>query len=120
MTDLAPLFKHLIEDRPGNFAARIVAVLVGEWNGNPLTVEVKTDTTRYTFVFNSYFRPASVSVRSVFWPAPDWHMADGPVVEAAGWPNWWTPLERFRFAEAIDRAFRGHGQQFDSKFPEAK
>lgn len=105
MNDLEKWFAHLIDDRPGNFASRIVEALQGEGIAFPLelAVDVGPEPCRVILAYNPSNRRFVVS-----------RHPGGPVVDFRGHPATWSRLETFRNAVELDKAFRGCNPRFDA------
>lgn len=115
VTDLSPLFRDLIDDRPGNFATLIVDALMSQPYHFPLAVETMAGGLWYRITFTLQPRPLRTVLSSRHAYIGDRQDSDnGPSVESLSWPGSWSALECFRLAEAIDRAFRGHNMAFDN------
>lgn len=100
---IADWFAKLIDDRPGNFAMRIVEALQGEGITLPLELSVNSgpDLCLVIIVYHLNGR------RFVIHRYPG-----GPVCDWLGHPATWTKLHAFRNATELDRAFRGCDQTF--------
>ena len=114
--ELADLFRHLINDRPGSFATKIVTALSRKEVVLPLAFEVRARLFTYT-VNVAFDRSRRCTVVSA--AVSDRYMLaePGPLVEWPGLPAGWSGLVAFKAADVIDRAFRGHGERFDSRLP---
>jgi hypothetical protein len=114
--DLASWLASLIEDRPGNFAMRIVEALADPEVRFPVGVTVAVGKLVYTVVIQPDRFGRQTVARSAV--RGDGVLANtGPAVDWPGVPGRWSKLEAFRNAKELDRAFRGCDTAFDSEIP---